>query len=365
MPNELFRSTNLLVRHVPAPGAGRGCCVVTFDSFTDHPTLDRTGFAQNLLHDAGIDAIHVLSRTNDWYQYPETPAALAPIQPITARYPRVVAYGSSMGAYAALRLAGTVGANTVLALSPQFSIARHSAPWERRWPFHTQHFQDIWETSLPWPAPHPAYVLFDPRDRDRRHTARLAAAMPITPVPLPRCGHPVTGVLAEMGLLRPALLDVCAGTFDPAALIAQAAARHPRSAHALIAQAERLPWWQPRRRLTLLQKAQTLAPNDPAVLSRLAAALRRQRRYPEALALHHQVHAAAPQNPAFLFSHALTLAATNDRAGALALAAEITALAGPQNPYAARLQARLRIPAWRTLAPAHALLKKRTPPPGT
>lgn len=366
IPQDLFRSTDLLVRHVPAPAARHECCVVTFDSFTDHPTLDRTGFAQNLLHAEGIDAIHVLSRDNHWYQYPETLAALAPVQALTARYPRVVAYGSSMGAYAALRLAGTVGADTVLALSPQFSIAPRRVPWERRWSFHSQHFQDIWESSLPLPAPHPAYVVFDPLDLDRRHVARFAAAMPIIPVPLPGCGHPVTGVLAEMGLLRAALLDVCAGTFDPAVLIAHAAARHGRSAHALLARAQRLSRWQPRRRLALLQQAHTLAPEDPTVLSRLAAALRQQRRHPEALALHRQAQAAAPNNPAFLFSHALTLAAANDRAGALAVAAEITALTGAPGPYATRLhalQARLRFPAWRALAPARAMLQniKRSP----
>lgn len=357
---DLFRSADLLVRRVPGIGAGnRACCAVTFDSWTDRRSLDRTGFGQNVLHDAGIDAVHVLSRDNDWYQYPELLAALEPVHAATRGYGRVTAYGSSMGAYAALRLAGVVGADTVLALSPQFSIARRVAPWEGRWPYNTAQFRDVWESTLPFPAPQPAYVVFDPTDLDRRHVARFAAAMPVVPVPVPGAGHPVTGVLAEMGLLKDTLLAVCRGTFDPAAFIAAAEARRPHSAQMMVFAADRTAAWRPGRRRALLQQALALAPDDPVVQSRLAAELRRAGRHAEALALHGRALHAAPDNPALLLSHALTLAASGDAAAAAAAADAVVAHAGGNGLYEARLRslrARLRFPGWGALAPMRAWL---------
>ena len=78
---ELFRSNDLLVKRVG--GYSPDACVVTFASFTDHRTLDRAGFGEHFLRTREIDAIHVLSRENDWYQYPETPDAMAAIHAAT------------------------------------------------------------------------------------------------------------------------------------------------------------------------------------------------------------------------------------------------------------------------------------------
>ena len=88
---------------------GSPAVFVTFTSWTDDLTLDREGFAEAFLRGEGVDAVHVISRDNRWWQHAETLPAMAAVRAATAGYARVVTYGSSMGAYAAVRLAGAGG----------------------------------------------------------------------------------------------------------------------------------------------------------------------------------------------------------------------------------------------------------------
>lgn len=106
---------------------------MTFESYKDYHSFDRPGFGEAFFDANGIDAIHVVPRNNDWYQYPEIDEACRRVRELTASYPHVVAYGQSMGAYGAIRLGGRVGAEAALAISPQFSIDPAVAPFEPRW----------------------------------------------------------------------------------------------------------------------------------------------------------------------------------------------------------------------------------------
>jgi hypothetical protein len=128
---ERFRSDNLVVREVR--GFSRDRLVVTFDSYAHDLRPDRPGFGEHFLAGHRIDAVHVIPRANDWYQHPEMPAAARLVSEIAADYQRVVAYGSSMGGYAAIRFGCAVGASLALALSPQFSIDPAVVPFETRW----------------------------------------------------------------------------------------------------------------------------------------------------------------------------------------------------------------------------------------
>ena len=97
----LFQRPDLQVRS--ARSFGSDVCFVTFDSYSDLGTLDRPGFAESYLHGRGIDAVHILSRSNDWYLYPYSAEAFAAARAAVAGYRSVFTYGSSMGAYAAIR----------------------------------------------------------------------------------------------------------------------------------------------------------------------------------------------------------------------------------------------------------------------
>jgi hypothetical protein len=221
---ELFRSADLLVREVR--GFSRDALVVTFDSYTDHRDphtnyrhLDRPGFGEHFLRDRAVDAIHVMGRENNWYQYPEMPEAMAAIAKVARSYQRTIAYGSSMGGYAAIRYGGAAGAATALAISPQFSIDPAVVPFDRRWEGEAHQIDFALERSWTPPFAATSYILYDPRNLDRRHVALFAKRYGgVVPVPIPDSGHPCVLFLATCGLLQQAVLDVAYDTFDPVAL---------------------------------------------------------------------------------------------------------------------------------------------------
>jgi pimeloyl-ACP methyl ester carboxylesterase len=237
---ELYRSADLLVRGIT--GFSHDALVVTFDSYTDHRDphtnyrhLDRPGFGEHFLRDRGVDAIHVIGRENNWYQYSEMPDATAAIAKVARGYQRTMTYGSSMGGYAAIRYGGVVGAERALAISPQFSVDPAVVPFDQRWEVEAQQIDFALERG--WAPPYAAtsYILYDPRNLDRRHVALFAKrSIGIVPVPLPGSGHSCALFLANCGLLQQAVLDVAHGTFDPAALrqAAQAFAPPPESGRA-------------------------------------------------------------------------------------------------------------------------------------
>ena len=328
---DLFRSPDLLVRKV-APHGGP-CCVVTFDSFTDHRTLDRPGFGEAFFDSNAIDAVHVIPRENRWYDYREMADAMAQVHAATRCYDRVVTYGSSMGAYAAIRFAGLAGAHAILALSPQFSIDPATVPWEPRWLAHGAAYDPHWERSLPFPSVDEACVVYDPTDRDVRHIAEFARRFRFQAVRMPHAGHPVTGCLAELGLLQPLLLGMCRGDLDPAEFWPTALARLPNSSQYLTSLAKRLPAWRRHRRLALMHRAVTVAPKDPSVYRCLAIELRRSRRFDEAIEMHRRSMALLPGHPNLMLEYGFTLEASGDIAGAIAVLEDIHGRADAQPIY--------------------------------
>lgn len=313
----LFRDDDLLVRD--HRGRGSSACVVTFDSFTDVMSLDRLAFGETLFEHESVDAIHVLSRDNRWYQYDAMAAAAAAIRTATAGYERVITYGSSMGGYAALRLAGAVGANFCLALSPQYSIDWTRVRWERRWAASSRAFRHVWERSLPPPPLADAWIIYDPLLRDRRHVQLLQReGFGFDDVGIPGGGHPISSFLAEAGLLRCAILDVIAGQFDPAAFRIAALAKLQGSAQALLAQSSRTSKSRIGERLALLQRAADIAPANPIVLSRLAVELAWAGRTEEATDLHHCALSLQPDQPTLLMHLSCSLELSGDLAQAKA-----------------------------------------------
>ena len=165
---EIYRSADLLVR--ARTGCDSAFCVVTFDSFTDRRTLDREGFGEAFFASRGVNAIHVLSRDNDWYLLPDIELALAAAAKAAGSFDRVSAYGSSMGAYAAIRLGGLAGATTAIALSPQFSIDPRLVPFEDRWDPDARRLDYEIERRLALKGfVASADIFYDPADRDARH----------------------------------------------------------------------------------------------------------------------------------------------------------------------------------------------------
>ena len=337
MRDVLFRSDDLLVRRVG--GHGNACCVVTFDSFTDFRTLDRHGFGEAFFDSAGIDAIHVIPRDNVWYQHPEMLEAMARIRDATMAYARVVTYGSSMGAYAAIRLAGLAGADAVLALSPQFSIDPAQVPWEERYLISAQQFQHVWEKTVPFPQIAEAYVGYDPlHGPDTKHVDLLAGCFRFERLKLPRTGHPVTGFLVEIGLLQTSMQALCQGTFDPQSMLQEAHRRREQSSQYLVNLADHTAYWRRGHRLTLLHKAVRLAPGNALLLARLGAELRYAGRFEESLAMYVRSVEKQPRHPSILNHYSMALQRMGNLEGALAVMEDVYALTGEVALYRERLE---------------------------
>ena len=281
--DELFRSDDVVVRRVPAGPTDRW--VVTFDHYAIGSGFDRPGFGEAYLRSEGISAIHVMGRSEDWYQYPDMAAALATVQAATAGAERVMTYGSSMGGYAALRFADAVGATDALALSPQYSIDPRVAPQELRW---TQDAKRIrWRPELGGPiaCAAQAVVIFDPTGPDRWHGERIEQDLARRAIRLPYTAHPVTTYLADVSLLGPLVKGVLAGDFDAREFQREARRRRARNGIYLGELAAALPQRKASTALALARRAVEVSPGNYHAEVSLARLLSRGGRHDEALTI--------------------------------------------------------------------------------
>ena len=285
---------------------------VTFTSWTDDMSLDREGFAEGFLRGEGIDGIHVISRDNRWWQYAETLPAMAAVRSAATAYARAVTYGSSMGAYAAVRLAGQAGADAVLAMSPQFSILPRVAAFEHRWMPISRTLQPVWELGMGPPRPTEAYLVYDPHDLDACHVDLFAHwGLRFTPVRLRGAGHQTTDFLQEVDLLKALVREVAAGPLDVDALEREAWLRRRSSAQHVLTLVERTH--APELKLALTRRALGLAPDSPVLHGRLGEALVQAGRPQEALASHVRALELAPGWAPLLISQARAMVAAGQR----------------------------------------------------
>lgn len=322
---ELFRSGDLLVRSLrPPPGQDRysGATVVTFDSYNDRRQLDRPGFGERFLLSRGVRAIHVISRDNDWYQYADMATACAAIREAVAGATHILTYGSSMGGYAAIRFADCVGATSVLALSPQYSIDRHRMPDESRWRQESQSiaFRDeIDGTIRSRVAP---FVVFDPFSLDRAHADRIAADIPVHRVALPGAGHPVTTCLTELGLLESMVFDILHGRCNAHEVEKTFRRMRPKSATVWVSIADKQPLYRKRTALRLARRAAEIAPESDLVLLQLGRLLSANGEHEAAVETMRSAAEKSGRNPNFLHYLSVVLEAAGDRDGAIAVAQE-------------------------------------------
>lgn len=281
MTETLFESADATVRW---RGGDRNAnqCVVTFSSYSYVPDLDRPGFAEAFLYKAGIDAIHVVARDNRWYDMDGLGDMLGVVAARASKYGHVATYGSSMGGFAALHFAGHVGANTAVALSPQFAVDRATVPFETRWRREARQVRFPAVGSRPAPM---QYIFYDPHHRlDSLHVARFRDHGPVREMKIAFGGHPAGTVLAQCGLLGPAVLDCFTNQLDIATLAARWRHGRRQSSQYLWTLASALP---DRRLPTALRLARmaVAAQRTDHSLRHLANLLVRDGRAEEAVAL--------------------------------------------------------------------------------
>ncbi|MBP0495276.1 tetratricopeptide repeat protein [Pararoseomonas indoligenes] len=214
-----------------ADGNDSDVAVVTFAPWQRQQNIAGEGFGEAFLAANGIDAIHVTCARNDWYQAEAMAAVIPTINAVlggTGR--RRVGYGSSMGGFAALTFSAALGLDSVIALSPQYSVDRRLVSFETRWA------DDL--DTLCWRYPMAAgpggrakwNLLYDPFSVDARHVDLIRALRPVTEFRLPFSGHPSGDFLKQTRLLSKMVLTLLRKDADPASFRSAVRCKRRRSA---------------------------------------------------------------------------------------------------------------------------------------
>jgi pimeloyl-ACP methyl ester carboxylesterase len=191
------------------PGDGR-TAIVTFAPRQE----GRFIWGSNFLSRFEACQIGLIDYSANWYPEADMAAVLPVLAPLLAGYERVVLYGFSMGAYAALKYGARLGADAVLAFSPQYSIAPADVgDFDRRRP--GLYFQpDLHRDMRIQPEDlAPQAVLFrDPRfAEDVRHAALILAQGPVQVVATPFAAHDSARFMISAGRIEPMLRQALAG----------------------------------------------------------------------------------------------------------------------------------------------------------
>ncbi len=296
MAYDVFRSADFVARAVT--GFNSTICVVTFDSYSDVRTLERTGFGEHFFEQSRIDAIHVIARSNEWYQNDEILEVCGAIAAITQNYERVYTYGSSMGGYAAIRFGTHVGARTAIALSPQFSVDNAVVPFEHRWMGDATRIDFVVERKGAASFVPLAYVSYDPFDLDRRHIDLFRERTELVELVIPHGGHPVTGFMAETGILGDFVLRIVNEQFDLSAFKSRAHAARKRSAQFWSVLSERAR--NPKVKTALAKRALSISPDDVVYQFKYARILAKYGNFEESEAIFNEAVRNHPTNPVLL-----------------------------------------------------------------
>ena len=151
----------------------------------------------------GYSILSLQSHAKDWYRTPEPAAQIEALkaQGFFDGFEQILFIGTSMGGFAALCFAGLVPGAKVLAFSPQSTLNRQIAPFERRYPWPYKKFD--WESPAFLDAAEhvgkiaSGHVFFDPMvTEDKLHAERLVSSQ-LKQVAVPYAGHTLIRVLVK------------------------------------------------------------------------------------------------------------------------------------------------------------------------
>lgn len=189
--------------------------LVTFDNLaTVEEAYPRPAWLAARGGQMGHAVLGVQTFAKDWYRNPDAAPLIRGLVAagFFAQFDRVVFIGASMGAFAAINLAGLVPGAKVIALSPQSTMSKTIAPFERRFGWAVA--RSDWTTPAGLDAAKavaalPAMVvLYDSRiPEDLAHARRLAGPN-VQLARIDHCTHEAVRVVMKCGALAPLIDDV-------------------------------------------------------------------------------------------------------------------------------------------------------------
>ncbi len=210
MVETLYQDKNHKIDFYRSVSPARGL-VYTFTSiaFSD---LNASGFGVHFLLGLGYDVVAFKCNNASWYQGLDFDTVRA-VGRKSSGYEQVATYGTSMGGYAAILFSKALGANLVLALSPQFSLAES---FEQRWRDKTKGVEWRHEISAETIAAQATYmILYDDKFMlDVRQMAGLKAILPPLAthmVGIPFSNHHTIVFLLETGQLTAIVTSILRG----------------------------------------------------------------------------------------------------------------------------------------------------------
>ena len=206
---------------------------------------------------AGVSLLGIMATRKDWYRNPDTAALIIALRDagLFARFRRVVFIGASMGGFACLSYLPLVPGAAALAFSPQSTLAKSLAPFEKRYRYASRKWD--WSSPDHLDAAEAGRIgaevtlVYDPFVREDRAHARRIQGPGVRHVPVPLTGHRAIRQIKEIGGLEELIEGVLAGTPDVAGFYRTFRARRSKIAwqRALIAEL------RARGRLSLVDRA--------------------------------------------------------------------------------------------------------------
>ncbi|TKW66220.1 MAG: hypothetical protein DI616_12140 [Paracoccus denitrificans] len=163
----------------------------------DFGRSDRNGFPEQspsrYLAKRGIGTLSIMLSENSWYLTPENDALRHALDAHCRGARDVRAMGVSMGGFGAVLLSKALHLKKALLISPQYSIFRSRAPWDRRRNRISAKFSEAWDDLDQGVKPDlSGMMIYDPRRRpDVHHIRALGRVLPDMKIAaVPFGGHP-------------------------------------------------------------------------------------------------------------------------------------------------------------------------------
>ena len=185
--------------------------IISFAPRQDRQSIWGSSFLQRF----GTALLGLVDYRASWFPAADMATVLEAVRPLLAPYRRIILYGFSMGGYGALKYSARLGAEAVLAFSPQYSI--HPAEVgafdpRRARKFFNPHLHEGMRIA-PGDIGGQALIFHDPLFYDdRRHAELIRAVAPeAVPVLAPFTNHDTIRFAVEIGMVEPLLRELATG----------------------------------------------------------------------------------------------------------------------------------------------------------